>query len=164
MGLSAYSFTHYGNEDKNDEDVLGFKLTLSAVLFIFIATYFIRSSFPHAWNNLKSAYYNEYKYNTLTQEESIFVYRSDYLLPIATLNLKDPVLAYKGITENLTSKEMKNFFATTDVNEVPIDSLHMFLTKYRNTNISSLKSDIQKIGQSVYKNVLYPTKENENTK
>jgi hypothetical protein len=162
--FSAYSFTHYSEEEQLDQDVIGYKLTLSAVLFIFIATYFVRSSFPHAWNNLKSAYYNEYKYNTLTQEESIFLYRSDYLLPIATMNLKNPNLAYKGITDNLASKEMKNFFASTNIDEVPIDSLHMFLAKYRNTNVGALKKDIEKIGQTVYRNVLYPTKETANTK
>lgn len=162
--FSAYSFTHYGKDEKTDSEDVGYKLTLSAVLFIFIVTYFIRSSFPHAWNNLKSAYYNEYKYNTLTQEESIFIYRSDYLLPIATLNLKNPNLAYKWVTDNLASKEMKNFFASTNIDEIPIDSLHMFLTKYRNTNVPALKKDIEKIGQTVYKNVLYPTKETENTK
>ena len=48
-----------------------------------------KSAFPHGWNNFKSAYYNEYKYGTLTQEESIFAYRSDYLLPIATMNLEN---------------------------------------------------------------------------
>lgn len=164
IGLSAYSFTHYSKEEAWDQDLLGFKLTLSAVLFIFIATYFIRSAFPHGWNNLRSAYYNEYKYNTLSQEESIFVYRSDYLLPIATMNLKNPILAYKGITENLSSKEMQDFFASTDVNEIPLESLHAFLTKYRATKIPALKKDIEKIGQTVYENVLYPSKDNENMK
>ncbi|GAB0174434.1 MAG: hypothetical protein HHAS10_03130 [Candidatus Altimarinota bacterium] len=164
LGFSAYSFTHYSEDELKDSENLGHKFTLSIVLFILIATYFIRSSFPHAWNNLKSAYYNEYKYNTLSQEESIFIYRSDYLLPIATLNLKNPNLAYKGVTENLKSTEMKKFFESNNINDIPIESLHTFLTKYRSTTNPLLKKDIENIGQSVYKNVLYPTKDNENTK
>lgn len=164
LWFSAHSFTHYSEDELNDSNDFGHKFTLSLVLFIFIVTYFIRSSFPHGWNNLKSAYYNEYKYNTLSQEESIFIYRSDYLLPIATLNLKSPNLAYKWVTENLKSTEMKKFFETNNINDIPIESLHTFLTKYRNTTNPLLKKDIEKIGQSVYKNVLYPTKENENTK
>ena len=90
IGYSASSFLNEedGKLAKDSDNTLHI-LTLASLLFIFIAIYFIRSTFPHGWNNLRSAYYNEYKYHTLTQEESIFAYRSDYLLPIATMNLKN---------------------------------------------------------------------------
>lgn len=107
IGLALSSLLDYEKDDVHHEEKISIQLTFAVTVFILIAVYFVRSSFPHGWNNLKSAYYNEYKYFTLNQEESIFAYRTDYLLPIATMNLKDPSKALDGVKEKLTSKALK---------------------------------------------------------
>jgi hypothetical protein len=160
MGYSAITFTHIGDDD--DEERKSLYLTLATILFIFIAVYFVRSAFPHGWNNLRSAYYNEYKYNTLSQEESIFAYRSDYLIPIATLNLKDTSQVYTGLKEKMQSKEMKDFFTNNDVKSIPLDSLHGFIMKYHDAKDPALRSDVRKLGETIYSNILYPPKDNQN--
>jgi hypothetical protein len=88
IGLASLAFTSYMDQD--DEDTMGVKITLSFLLFLFILVYIIRSAFPHGWNNLIGAGMNEYKYNKLSQNESIFTYRGDYITPIATMNTVDP--------------------------------------------------------------------------
>ena len=161
MGYSALSFiTHEDNED--DSEVIS-KFTLSVILFIFIATYFIRSAFPHWWNNLKSAYYNEYKYNTLTQEESIFAYRSDYLVPIATMNLKSIPKIFDSIENEMKSPQMKDFLAKTNIRELPLDTIHgALIMKYRTVKDDAFRNDVKKLWQHIYSQVLYPPKDNQN--
>lgn len=163
MGYSALTFI---NEDehpsKKDENTKN--LTIATILFIFIATYFLRSAFPHGWNNLRSAYYNEYKYNTLTQEESIFAYRSDYLVPIATMNLKDISKIFDGIETKMKSKQMKEFLKETDIRTLPLDALHgSFIMKYRNVTDKDFREDVKVLGQHIYSQVLYPPADNQNT-
>lgn len=139
------------------------KLTLACVLFIFISIYFFRSGLPHAWNNLKNAYYNEYKYNILSQEESIFAYRSDYLLPIATMNLKDIGKMLDGIEGKMTSKEMKSFVASPEFKSMDIEKLHSLIMQYRNSKDAAMSKDMHTLGQYMYSYILYPPKDNRNT-
>ncbi len=163
MGYSALSFTSEDEESYRKEWGT-LHLTIATLLFIFIATYFLRSAFPHGWNNLKSAYYNEYKYNTLSQEESIFAYRSDYLVPIATMNLKSIPKIFDGIESKMKSKQMKEFLEKTDIKTLPLDVLHSsFIMKYRNVSDTTFRDDVRALGQYVYSQVLYPPKDNQNT-
>lgn len=50
IGLASLAFTSYTAQD--DEDMIGMKVTLSFLFFLFILVYIIRSAFPHGWNNL----------------------------------------------------------------------------------------------------------------
>lgn len=75
IGLGATLFNNYTPGEEKNEDLISVKLTLAVIFFILIGVYFLRSVFPHGWNNLRSAYYNEYKYNVLSQDEAIFAYR-----------------------------------------------------------------------------------------
>ena len=122
----------------------------------------MRSSFPHGWNNLKSAYYNEYKYNVLSQEESIFAYRSDYLVPIATLNLKDPSKVFDGLKEKISSPLLKEKFATIDFQDTSLDKWHMFIMQNRNSPDPLIRKDVRMMGAQIYRDVLYPPKNNVN--
>jgi hypothetical protein len=50
IGLASLAFTSHTAHD--DEDIMGMKVTLSFLFFLFILVYIIRSAFPHGWNNL----------------------------------------------------------------------------------------------------------------
>jgi len=78
------------NEKEDTEDLIGIKVTISILFFLFIFVYIIRSAFPHGWNNLIGSGMNEFKYNKLNQNESIFTYRTDYVTSIAAMNVLDP--------------------------------------------------------------------------
>lgn len=124
IGLALSSILEYTSEDENDENTMSFFLLCAAIIFMLVGVYFIRSAFPHGWNNLKSAYYNEYKYHTLSQEESIFAYRSDYLIPIATMNLSDTKKIFTGLKEKLISKELKEKLASIDMSDIGLEAWH----------------------------------------
>ncbi len=106
------NFTAYTEEEKKDENLMSVKITLTVIFLIFIFAYFLRSSLPHGWNNLKEASYNEFKYNILNQEESIFAYRQDYVTPIATMNIADLNKLIKSVESQATSKELKELFTS----------------------------------------------------
>lgn len=65
IALGTSIATTYTADEERDEELMSIKITISAILFLLIGTYFIRSVFPHGWNNLKAASYNEYKFNIL---------------------------------------------------------------------------------------------------
>ena len=112
IGLASMRFTSYTEAEENDDDLMYTKITLTAIFAIFILAYFIRSSFPHGWANLQEASYNEFKYNILNQEESIFAYRQDYVKPIATMNLADVPAVIKDVQSKATSKDLKELFTS----------------------------------------------------
>ncbi len=138
------------------------KVTLSAILFILIGAYFLRSVFPHTWNNLRSAYYNEYKYNVLTQDEAIFAYRSDYITPISTLNIASPQKVIEEIAKLPLSTEIQKFF-TANSSRLTIADIHSLIIKLREQNKPQLKKDAKAIGNILYSRILYPSKADANT-
>lgn len=162
MGLSANRFEKYSHIDELDEDLLSGKLTLAAILFIFIAVYFIRSVFPHGWNNLKAAYYNEYKYNILTQDEAIFAYRSDYVSPIAALNIGNQKNTLSGIMNLPLSDDIKKFFKENG-NTLSISDVHMLILQLRKSGNSDLMKDAKTLWNYLYAKILYPKKLEGNT-
>lgn len=163
VGLFAASFTHYDESEEKDEEKMSIFLTLSVVLFIFIAVYFVRSVFPHGWNNLKSAYYNEYKYNVLSQEESIFAYRSDYLLPIAVMNLKDPSELLAKLRANTQTVEIQKLIDSLPKDASSLGELHSLINRYRSNAPTELKTALRNLGEDMYNNILYPDANNTNT-
>jgi hypothetical protein len=114
IGLAASRFISYEHTDPDDrdEDVTAIKITLTAILFIFISVYFVRSAFPHGWNNLREASYNEFKYKAFNQEESIFLYRQDYVAPITAINVRDPDRLIEDVKKLAKTKSMTEFLAS----------------------------------------------------
>lgn len=88
IGYGMQAFTLF--DPDASEEKLTFQIAGNILLCVLIGSYVVFGAFPHSWNNLVRAGYNEYKYFQLGQNESIFVYRNDYLTPIAALNLRDP--------------------------------------------------------------------------
>ena len=163
IGLSIDTFNSYDDtESKEENSILGIKLILAVFFLLIIGTYFVRSAFPHGWNNLKNAYYNEYKFHILSQEESIFAYRSDYITPIATLNLKNSD-AFENLELLVTSPQLKQLFAKGN-ESLSLTDLHGLIIKLRlqRTN-PALQADAKKLGEYIYNTILYPPKEFVNT-
>ena len=139
------------------------KITLTSLLFIFISLYFLRTAIPHAWTNLKSAGFNEYKYNILNQEETLFAYRADYLIPIATMNLKDTwVLTW--VIEKVSNPKLKELLTSAaGTPSIFLEAVAQIIPQAQKSKDSSLKNDGKIMADYVYNTVLYPTKEQENT-
>lgn len=109
-----------------------------------------------------SAGFNEYKYNILTQDESIFANRSDYLLPIATMNLKDTSQIFNNFSKPLSSPDMKKLVGSGEISKIPLDQLHSFISQTRFSPKTPMSADLVTLGRYMYDQVLYPTKETEN--
>ena len=109
-----------------------------------------------------SAGFNEYKYNILSQDESIFANRSDYLLPIATMNLKDPSNIFKDFHGKLSSPDISNLLTSGKIQSIPLDQLHAFILQNQNSGNATISSDLRTLGKYMNSRILYPTKETEN--
>jgi hypothetical protein len=163
IGLASLAFTSYTDQDS--EDMIGMKVTLSFLFFLFILVYIIRSAFPHGWNNLIGAGMNEYKYNKLNQNESIFTYRGDYITPIATMNTTDPQavvvragsLAKSVVMRKILTPERLESMKPADLHQV----LLYFITQLesgKNTiqDKKEVEQDIENIGNELYSSILSP--------
>ncbi len=165
IGLAASSFIWYEDDDMKEKnaDLFWVKATLTAIFFIFVSVYFLRSALPHGWNNFKEASYNEFKFNILSQEESIFAYRQDYVTPISTMNVKSPEKLIEESKKIATNTKLATFLASEQVNNLTARDFSTILLSLSRNKDTNLAKDARKIGDFFYKNILYPTEENANT-
>lgn len=115
IGLASSSFAEYDEHDEKNYESFMLKISLSMIVFGTVAYYFVQSSFPHSWNNLRQAYYPEFKAGQLTDEAAIFKYRSDYLDPIAYMNLNNPEELVRSLLASVKNPKLKDFFAKQNI-------------------------------------------------
>lgn len=168
--LAALSFTSYDEVEARDDITYFSKAFLSFLFFISIAIYIVWSALPHGWNNLTSASMNEYKYNKLRQDESIFTYRSDYITPISTLNLKDPQKIITQAASLAQSQSLKAILTPERNTTITANQLHQVLLHYitqvqsakPSPEVTLIKKDIERIGDLLYRSILSPKPEEAN--
>lgn len=107
---------------------------------------------------------NEYKYNKLNQNESIFTYRTDYVTPISTMNVLDPNAVVRRAGNLASSATMKKILTTDRLADMSPVDLHQILIYFK-TQIESgkpiqdkkaIESDIKNIGNELYSSILSP--------
>lgn len=82
------------------------KLFWSIIVFLIVSLYFLNSVFPHTFNNLKTAWYTEYKLWQMSTEEAPFLYHQEYLSILFELNIADDKKA-QFINDNIGSNNIK---------------------------------------------------------
>lgn len=149
----------------------------SLIIFFLIVFYFFNSSLPHLFNNLKSAWYTNYKVGNMTEKEAVFKLHSDYLVVLFELNIaRDKQQAFLTLIKNnllaivskyeqvkipedmilwISSIEESVHFMNNIIKEIPNSS---FSSQIKEQLMRSLK------GQEmlVYNTVLNPDKELKN--
>ncbi len=163
IGLASHAFVSY-NEKEEDENLIGIKATLSILFFLFIFVYIIRSTFPHGWNNLVNSGMNEFKYNKLNQNESIFTYRTDYITSIAAMNVVNPMAVTKRASALARSVTMKKVLTPERLENMGPADLHQillyFITQLESGKITqdrkNIETDIENIGHELYSSILSP--------
>lgn len=107
IGLSHINTLHPG------EPLEASSIKRHIILFVSITLgiYVMGSAMMHASSNLHDASYNEYKYGLFSQDISIFMYKPDYFLPLATLNLENPSKLAKDIQNHIESSSLAQEFA-----------------------------------------------------
>lgn len=161
--LLAQRWFNYDTEDTQEENIFAIRVTLAALLFIFISLYFVRTAIPHAWTNLKSAWFNEYKYGILNQEETLFAYRSDYLIPIAVMNLKD-IWTLTWVIDKVSNTKLKELL--TKVSDTPslfLEATTQVIPQAQKSKDPILKNDGKIMTNYIYNKALYPSQEESNT-
>lgn len=109
-----------------------------------------------------SAGFNEYKYNILPQDQSIFANRSDYLIPIATMNLKSTENIFKNFHEKLISPDIQSLFTSWKIQSIPLDQLNAFILQNQNSGNAAISTDLKTLGKYLNAHILYPNKDTEN--
>ncbi len=154
--LLSERFTIVKTEDKERDGYLEWKYVMTGLLFIFISLYFIRTAIPHAWSNLRNAGFNEYKYNILNQEETLFAYRSDYLVPIANMNLQDTGILTDTVML-VKSQKLKEVLGELAKNkDTFLEWVSQILPQIRSSRDATLKNDAKILSNAIYDRVLYP--------
>lgn len=144
----------------------------SFVMFLAIFSYFVMSSFPHWINNLKAAWFTEYKAWLVNQEEGIFGSHPDYFLLLSHLNLKDSKAFAKKLTSEITSTNINKFIESTLKDDYDTAKLAALMKELISADLNrfnfdqmtqyQIKADAKEILNKIYSEVLYPSKENQN--
>ncbi len=99
----------------------------------------------------------------LDQESTLFTYRSDYLVPIATMNLKDTSILAEVIPK-LQSPKLKSILTEASADKILlVEMLSQLIPQLNASKDITLKNDGKILGDFVYNTILYPTKEQANT-
>lgn len=107
---------------------------------------------------------NEYKYNKLDQNESIFTYRSDYITPISAMNVLSPnevtkragLLAESTVFKNILTPERLETMEPNDLHQVLLYFITQLETGKLSQDKQAIKKDIKKIGHELYSSILSP--------
>ncbi|MFZ2255250.1 MAG: hypothetical protein WAW59_05635 [Patescibacteria group bacterium] len=99
----------------------------------------------------------------MNQEETLFAYRADYLVPIATMNLED-TSSLTGVIEKLSTPQLKNMLTELAKDKVVfLESIGQIIPQALKSRDATLKRDGKILADYVYNKVLYPSKEDEST-
>lgn len=169
IGICLFYISWYDNKSEEKEKQL--KLLWSLIILIIIAIYFFASSIPHAFINLKSAAYKEFKSWDIASIEAPYMYHKDYLRIIYELNIehnKKDDFVNSSLTDGtkklitLLNSDKNNWIY---INIQNIDNLVLNLRKLRNENSFSIyHNDISKSLKNIYEWITYPSDEYKNTK
>ncbi len=142
------------------------------IIFISLGSYLGYSAPRHAWKNLSTSGYNEYKYKNLSQDETIFLYRNDYINSIAAMNLKNPAKTIEKSMDALTSIRSKlpnpktisptDYFTFLQQLEEVKKTANPKNPEIRALN-KSLSTELPKAKNIFFQSILYPNKDEANT-
>ncbi|PID84335.1 hypothetical protein CSB09_01555 [Candidatus Gracilibacteria bacterium] len=169
--LISLGFSEAISSTEHDNEASRFiKGSIAGVLFVSLGIYLSYSAPQHNWRNLSMAGYNEYKYRLLSQEEVIFRYRWEYLDSIATVNLKDPKSAIAKSIQAFTLKDLQKrlpkpeSLTPFEYQKILIGFNDAIKQNYFKGENQRVADDLKKAKEVFYNTILYPTKEEANTK
>lgn len=174
IGGGIYYLGNY--DDNTDKKTKQTKFLGSMVVFIIISIYFFASTVPHAFKNLKTASYKEFKNNDFSSIEAPFLYHWDYLKILFELNISnnkksdfiDEALS-NDIKDLIAAINIKNKENAVDwkyniINIYNIDELVSNLRNFRRSIIfQEYHNSISKSLYNLYSGIYHPTQEYKNT-
>lgn len=174
MAIWLHYMTWY--KDEKDLKVYNAKFFWSGIILVIFGVWFLASVVPHAFNNLKNAWYPYYKSSQYTADELVFWYHNDYLKMLFALNIaKDKreefILSY--INDEDLKNIVKNYiWDLYTVNEIlKIIEAWAFekifskdiLVKLDQNKLNILKQKAREAKLGLYSWILKPSLEYKNT-
>ncbi len=155
IAIWLYFLSSY--KDENDEKDFYSKLLWSLLFALIFIIYLANSVFPHSFDNLKWAWYTEYKTGEMSTIEAPFKYHQEYY----------KILFYLNIDQNKKEEFLKKYI-TAD-----IQSAVSWIEKMDIYNVKNILTEIQKSQpvlansakisiNNIYENISNPTKEFKN--
>lgn len=167
--IGLYYISWYTDTSDDKEKQIRFLWTLVTWIIIFI--YFFASSIPHAFINLKSEAYQEFKWGIVHSAEAPYLYHRDYLKILYELNIesaKKEDFINKNLEESVKTLIIwinKQPNSQQNINIYNIENLVWYLRSMRsNANFSNYFNDISRSLNNIYEWISHPTEEFKNTK
>lgn|GEM_PF-416789 len=171
--LTGASYITKYNEEKGESKKNIIRFFGSLIFLSIVCTYFFASAIPHGWNNLKGASFNEFKSGLLNQEEGIFASHPDYFTILATLNIQDQKAVFEETMAKIQNPTLKKLLESNLGSEQSLKRLEQILREVGkadltkigldNLSIQHLRNEASDLLTTLYKTILYPTKEQRNT-
>ncbi len=153
--LAGYNIINYDKYEQDQKDY-SIKMFISFIFLSIFLIYVFNSIIPNTFNNLKSAWYSQYKAGQVSSDESIFAYHPDYMKILFTLNI-DSDKKQEFLSQNISKEIVDSIPKILDMEITTIESLLKSLEKQpefaRYANISR---------QNLYKNIANPSDEFKN--
>ena len=173
IGICLFYASSY--DDKSEEKEKQIKLLWSWIIFTIIAIYFFASSFPHAFTNLKTASYTEFKSWDVASVEAPYLYHWDYLKIVYELNIlheKKSDFISSTLTENtkklIISINTQNEKWESQLQRIDVDNIENLVLNLRsmrnNQSFSKYHKDLSTSLTNIYKWISHPSEEFKNTK
>lgn len=164
---------YYISSEDTDPEYNSIKFLWGLILFVIAWVYFINSSIPHWFSNLKAAWFNEFKAWLVNQEEWIFWSHPDYFNIVATLNLKDQNKLITSSLSSIWNPVLKKIVNENIWTSPALDKLESLLKQVIDTDLTkmwadynteiAIKTEAKNISRNMYKEVLKPAKDNQNS-
>jgi len=156
ISICLYYLSSY--KDDVSEKEFYVKLLGSLVFSLIIVIYFVNSVIPHSFNNLKNAWYKEFKTGKLTTVEAPFAYHAEYLKILFVLNI-DNSKQEEFLDEYINDDIKKAVSWITKMDIYQIKSILLDLNKNNKLLSKSAKTSLF----NIYKNISNPPEKYKNT-
>ena len=156
--MIAISLTYLSSYKKDDSEKTFYtKLFWSLIFTLIVVIYFVNSVFPHTFNNLKNAWYKEFKTWQVSTVDAPFLYHSEYLKLLYVMNI-DNTKTEEFLNEYINDDIKK---AVTGITKMDIYNVNSILRKIIKENKQFWQS-AKKSLSNIYKNISNPSKKYRN--
>lgn len=167
IAIWVYYMSYYS--DKDTIWLNSIRLVWSLILLIVISISFLQSSVPHGFNNLKKAWFHQFKNWEVSQVIWIFDAHPNYIKVLTELNLGDNAnLVFKESIEETSTKFQgiinNNIWAQSNI--ITLNNFLLNFIKLNPTETSKefldLKKEALNLREKLFTSILYPREELKN--
>lgn len=169
IAIWFFYISYYDENEDNKNNIV--RLFWSVVIFFIISIYFLNSSIPHWFNNLKNSSYANFKSWLETQGIWIFNAHINYLPVLSELNLNDDKWKlFKNIIIKYDTSDNSIILKILEWNNIDfsdiwiINNLLLEIYKVPKDQLPIKYNDLDIIRDNLFKSILYPPVEYKNTK